>query len=80
MLPWLVLGSTIFAKFPNDADYIVKWLAQREQHPEVKSHALVLGGYQGIGKDTLLEPAKQAVGGILSKCLRNKYWVASMGF
>ena len=33
------------------------------QHPEVKiNHALVLGGSQGIGKDTLLEPVKHAVG------------------
>jgi hypothetical protein len=41
----------------------VKWLAQRVQHPEQKiNHALVLGGAQGIGKDTLLEPVKRAVG------------------
>jgi hypothetical protein len=33
------------------------------QHPEVKlNHALVLGGNQGIGKDTILEPVKRAVG------------------
>jgi hypothetical protein len=38
-------------------------LAQRVQHPEDKiNHALVLGGAQGIGKDTLLEPVKHAVG------------------
>ena len=31
--------------------------------PEEKiNHALVLGGKQGIGKDTLLEPVKRAVG------------------
>ena len=36
---------------------------QRVQRPEDKiNHALVLGGKQGIGKDTLLEPVKQAVG------------------
>ena len=28
------------------------------------NHALVLGGKQGIGKDTLLEPVKQAVGAV----------------
>ena len=49
--------------YPNDAGHIVPWLAQRAQHPEDKiNHALVLGGYQGIGKDTLLEPVKRAVG------------------
>jgi Family of unknown function (DUF5906) len=49
--------------FGDDADHIARWLAHRVQHPEVKiNHALVLGGAQGIGKDTLLEPIKQAVG------------------
>jgi hypothetical protein len=49
--------------FPTDADHIVKWLAHRVQRPEDKiNHALVLGGLQGIGKDTLLEPVKYAVG------------------
>ncbi len=33
------------------------------QRPHEKiNHALVLGGKQGIGKDTLLEPVKHAVG------------------
>jgi hypothetical protein len=49
--------------FPDDIDHIVKWLAHRVQHPQDKiNHALVLGGQQGIGKDTLLEPVKHAVG------------------
>jgi hypothetical protein len=49
--------------FPGDIDHIVHWLAHRVQYPEDKiNHALVLGGPQGIGKDTLLEPVKQAVG------------------
>ena len=39
------------------------WLAHRVQRPQEKiNHALVLGGAQGIGKDTLLEPVKHAVG------------------
>jgi hypothetical protein len=39
------------------------FLAHRVQHPQEKiNHALVLGGNQGIGKDTILEPAKHAVG------------------
>jgi hypothetical protein len=53
----------VYKVYPTDADHIVKYLAQRVQHPEIKpNHAIVLGGPQGIGKDTALEPAKQAVG------------------
>jgi hypothetical protein len=49
--------------YPNDAGHIIKWLAHRGQKPSEKiNHALVLGGAQGIGKDTLLEPIKHAVG------------------
>lgn len=49
--------------YPSEADHIVKYLAHRVQFPAVKlNHALVLGGSQGIGKDTLLEPVKRAVG------------------
>lgn len=49
--------------YPNDHEHIVRWLAQRVQDPGTKiNHALVLGGKQGIGKDTLLEPVKHAVG------------------
>jgi Family of unknown function (DUF5906) len=48
--------------YGDDAWHIC-WLAQRMQHPEIKiNHALVLGGAQGIGKDTLLEPMKHTVG------------------
>lgn len=49
--------------YPDDADHIIRWLAHRVQRPGEKlNHALVLGGDQGIGKDTLLDPVKQAVG------------------
>jgi hypothetical protein len=51
--------------YPNDgdADHICNWFAHRVQRPEEKiNHALVLGGPQGIGKDTLIEPVKRAVG------------------
>jgi Family of unknown function (DUF5906) len=49
--------------YPNDADHIIAWLAQRVQKPEIKiNHALVLSGMQGIGKDTILQPVKYAVG------------------
>ena len=49
--------------FGEDAEHIIHWFAHRVQHPEIKiNHALVLGGAQGIGKDTILEPVKRAVG------------------
>jgi hypothetical protein len=49
--------------FPDEAEHIFDWLAHRVQRPNEKiNHALVLGGAQGIGKDTLLEPVKHAVG------------------
>jgi len=58
--PWLDHVCTVF---PDDATHIIKWLAHRVQRPAEKiNHALVLGGNQGIGKDTLLEPLKYAVG------------------
>jgi hypothetical protein len=58
--PWL---AHIERLYPDDADHIVSWLAHRVQHPGVKiNHALVLGGTQGIGKDTLLDPVIRAVG------------------
>jgi hypothetical protein len=49
--------------FGDDDRHIAYWLAHRVQRPHEKiNHALVLGGAQGIGKDTLLEPVKRAVG------------------
>jgi Family of unknown function (DUF5906) len=58
--PWL---NHIRRIYPDDANHIITWLAHRVQRPEQKiNHALVLGGAQGIGKDTLLEPVKHAVG------------------
>jgi hypothetical protein len=49
--------------YGDEAEHIIRWLAHRVQCPGEKiNHALVLGGAQGIGKDTLLEPAKYAVG------------------
>jgi hypothetical protein len=58
--PWLDHVRKIY---PDDANHIVPWLAHRVQRPGDKiNHALVLGGAPGIGKDTLLEPVKRAVG------------------
>ena len=58
--PWLGHLRRIY---PEEAEHIIRWLAHRVQRPHEKiNHALVLGGAQGIGKDTLLEPVKRAVG------------------
>jgi hypothetical protein len=49
--------------FPGDADHIIAWCAHRVQFPQQKiNHGLLLGGTQGIGKDTILEPVTHAVG------------------
>jgi hypothetical protein len=58
--PWL---DHVHRVYPHEADHIIRWLAHRVQRPQEKiNHALVLGGLQGIGKDTLIEPVKRAVG------------------
>jgi len=58
--PWI---DHVYRIYPDAAWHIIRWLAQRIQHPGQKiNHALVLGGAQGIGKDTLLEPVKVGVG------------------
>jgi hypothetical protein len=51
--------------YPDKAEawHIIRWLAHRVQRPAEKiNHALVLGGEQGIGKDTIVEPVKRAIG------------------
>jgi hypothetical protein len=58
--PWL---DHLHCIYPEDADHIIRWFAHRVQKPGEKiNHALMLGGAQGIGKDTLLEPVKHAAG------------------
>ena len=58
--PWLQHVRNIY---PDHVDHLVAWLAHRVQRPQDKiNHALVLGGMPGIGKDTLLEPVKAAIG------------------
>jgi hypothetical protein len=58
--PWLTHLRHVY---PDDHGYIAHWLAHRVQRPGEKiNHALVLGGEQGIGKDSILEPIKRAVG------------------
>jgi hypothetical protein len=58
--PWV---NHVRRVYPDDAKHIMDWFAIRVQQPDNKvNHALVLGGAPGIGKDTMLEPVKQAVG------------------
>jgi hypothetical protein len=59
--PWIEHVRKLFG---DDAEHIIKWCAQRVQHPEIKiNHALVLGSeIQGSSKDTMLGPVKRAIG------------------
>jgi Family of unknown function (DUF5906) len=58
--PWIAHVKRIY---PNDDAHIIPYAAHRVQRPQEKiNHALVLGGLQGIGKDSMLEPLKYAVG------------------
>jgi hypothetical protein len=57
---WLELAHKVY---PNDAERLIMKLAHRVQRPQEKiNYAMVLGGASGIGKDTILEPVKRAVG------------------
>jgi hypothetical protein len=70
--PTIKMGNAAGAKrwvdlvkqvYPDDYKHIIAFCAQRVQHPEIKiNHGLVLGGVPGIGKDTILEAVKHAVG------------------
>src|SRR5262249_31155880 len=63
--------------YPNEADHIIMWFAHRVQRRGEKiNHALVLGGEQGIGKDTIVEPLIRArsVLGTLGRSRRSSSW------
>ncbi len=58
--PWLAHVRRVY---PVEAEHIIRWFAHRVQHPGEKlNHALVRGGDEGIGKDTIIEPVKGAIG------------------
>jgi len=58
--PWL---DHLHRLYPGEADELGRWFAHRVQRPGDKmNHAIVLAGNQGVGKDTILEPVKHAVG------------------
>lgn len=49
--------------YPHETEHLLDWFAHRVQRPQEKiNHAIVLGGSPGIGKDTLLEPVRYAIG------------------
>jgi hypothetical protein len=57
---WLAHGKLLY---PEQDSHIVKYFAHCAQRPGEKiNHGLVLGGEQGIGKDTLLAALRYAVG------------------
>src|SRR5579883_369186 len=59
-VPWIRHVEYVY---PDDYDHIIRCLAFKLQFPGIKlNHALVLGGAQRIGKDTILEPVKRAMG------------------
>jgi hypothetical protein len=69
--------------YPDDADHIIKWLAHRVQRPSEKiNHAVVLGGAQGIGKDTLYWSRLSAPSGrgTSQRCHRQTCWAGSTAF
>jgi Family of unknown function (DUF5906) len=58
---WLDLIYTVFND--DDARRVIQWFAHRVQYPGVKIHALLVGSTsQGIGKDSIIAPVRQAVG------------------
>jgi Family of unknown function (DUF5906) len=57
---WIDLVKFVY---PDSWFHLINWFAHRTQFPGVKiNHALVLGGSTRIGKDTILEPLRHAVG------------------
>jgi hypothetical protein len=49
--------------YPNDAEHILNYLAHRRQRPQEKiNHMLFMGGPPGIGKDSIIEGLKRAIG------------------
>ncbi len=58
--PWLEHMRRVY---PDNVEHLIYWYAHRVQRPGEKiNHGLLLGGMQGIGKDTMLEPVRQAIG------------------
>lgn len=57
---WLELVDILIGEH---REHFLNWVAYKVQYPGRKiNHALVLGGTQGIGKDTLLNPIQDIIG------------------
>lgn len=57
---WLDL---LYIVYGSDAPYLIQWFAHRVQRPGEKiNNGIVLGGNQGVGKDSILVPVVEAVG------------------
>ena len=51
--------------YPDEAEDIINWHAQRVQFPGEKiNYALVMGGGQGIGKDWISRGGREGGGGM----------------
>lgn len=58
--PWL---DQVKRLFPEHWQHLVNYFAFKVQHPGVKiNHAIVMGGPQGVGKDSVLAPVEHAIG------------------
>jgi hypothetical protein len=60
--PWLNLIHSVFMREGDAAD-LINYFAHRVQRPAEKiNYAVLLGGAPGIGKDTIIQALKEAVG------------------
>jgi hypothetical protein len=64
---WLDLIHKVYPNeckgYPNDGQRLINFFAHRVQRPQEKiNHGILMGGKPGIGKDTIAEPVKRAVG------------------
>jgi hypothetical protein len=60
--PWL---NHLHLLVPDETEreHLLNWMAFTLQHPSIKiNHAVIFGGDQGIGKDTLFNPLMRALG------------------
>lgn len=58
--PWLDQCSRLY---PDHWKHMVAYFAFLRQHPGVKiNHGIVMGGYMGIGKDSILKGVEYAIG------------------
>ena len=70
----------LYQLYPDEGAHIEMWMAHRVQRPGEKiNHLIVLGGEQRIGKDTLFEPLRHAVGPWNFKDVTSRDFMAPYG-